>query len=103
MTTTRPAPLPPYELDEGWHFEARTPDDWRPDTSGRECSRTGCHRTAVAAMNRGQYRWRDDRYVRHDAWWRYCARHMADYHKWVEHGQVMSWEPIPSDMSEQQA
>lgn len=57
--------------------------EWRA-ADGGECSRPHCPEPAVAMLNRGQRRTGGTV----DAWWRYCAGHLADYGKCVRDGQV---------------
>lgn len=61
--------------------------EWRLTDTG-QCSRPHCREPAVAMLNRGQRRTGHTR----DAWWRYCAEHLADYGKHIRGGQV-AWLP----------
>jgi hypothetical protein len=89
MKTARPA----REAPEGYKLVARQSRGWRP-SAGKRCRRAHCGKPCVAELKRtADYR----QPGRRDAWWPYCAEHMAEYGHWIEDGQVTSWYLWPLD------
>ena len=84
--------IPACELDRDHDGKHRaTWKDCRPIVRGREkrCSRKQCERSAVAEMNRGGRR--GER--RFDAWWGYCAEHLAEYGLRIDGDRVVfEWD-----------
>lgn len=90
---------PPWPEPPPGHVRVPRPADerWRVETNQHQCSsvdgrpRTRCTNPAVAELNRVRYRKRGPV----DAWYCYCAGHLAGYGRWVEGGRVLQWAAVP--------
>jgi hypothetical protein len=95
-------PEPPYTPPPGqmWVPVADTPRMWRAQP-GHRCrytvaKHTLCGAPSVAAANRQRTVHRPGGYTRRvDAWWAYCAAHVAGYGRWVADGRVWRWQLAP--------
>ena len=90
MTVQRPDHgVPP----DGYHYEAREAERWKWEPRrDYACRAPHCLESTIAKLDRS-----------HDAsvtrWWRYCARHISDYGKWLEDRKIMTWILVANDVS----
>jgi hypothetical protein len=95
-------PQPPRMAPTGfvWVPVSDNPDEWRVHRGGTcrytIARHTSCGAASIAALNRGKtIPQSSGRSRRVPAWWAYCAAHLPEFGRWIESGQVWSWQLTP--------